>query len=153
MNETVKHLIWNTEYEKRFDTKKEIPTVFIDPVIDFEFAEEEELKIYNYYTTKLFELSNKMIPYECSIYCQAPQGFFSGLPWLMEPKAEKRRIGSTVTFSWQIWMKGCSTSGNSTGDYKVHFGDNVIENTRSVHIEETIAGDGDIKQVHTLILL
>ena len=74
MNETVKHSIWNTEYKKRFDTKREIPSVFIDPVIDFEFAEEKELTIFKNYTTKLFELSNSMRPYECSIYCQAPQG-------------------------------------------------------------------------------
>ena len=74
MNETVKHLIWNTEYKKRFDTKREIPSVFIDPVIDFEYAEEKEMAIFKNYTTKLFELSNSMRPYECSIYCQAPQG-------------------------------------------------------------------------------
>ena len=74
LNETVKHSIWNTEYKKRFDTKREIPSVFIDPVIDFEFAEEKELTIFKNYTTKLFELSNSMRPYECSIYCQAPQG-------------------------------------------------------------------------------
>ena len=48
--------------------------MFIDPVIDFEYAEEKEMAIFKNYTTKLFELSNSMRPYECSIYCQAPQG-------------------------------------------------------------------------------
>ena len=147
LNETVKHLIWNSEYKKRFDTKKEIPSVFIDPVIDFEFAEEEEMILYKNYTTKLFKLSNTVRPYECSIYCKAPQGFFSGQPWLMEPKEAKARLGSTATFNWQIWKKGCTSSGNITDNFKVHFNDRVIKNTSSFTIEETVIGGNDIKQV------
>ena len=147
LNETVKHLIWNTEYKKRFDTRKEIPSVFIDPVIDFEFAEEQEMILYKKYTTKLFELSNTMRPYECSIYCTAPQGFFSGQPWLREPKEAKARLGSTATFNWQIWMKGCSSSENMTDSLKIHFNGRVVKNLRSFTIEESNVGGGDIKQV------
>ena len=75
------------------------------------------------------------------------QGFFSGQPWLMEPKESKTRMGSTVTFIWQIWMKGCTPSGNVTDNYIVQFNDKTIEQRNSVKMEESIVGGGEIKQV------
>ena len=65
----------------------------------------------------------------------------------MEPKESKTRLGLTVTFIWQIWMKGCTPSGNMTDNYTVQFNDNTIEKTNSVKMEESIVGGGDIKQV------
>ena len=138
LNESVKHNMWNEEYKDKLNMKNEIPSVFIDPVIDFEYAEEEEKEIDVKFTKLLFDLASRMEPYECSIYCEPPEGFFSGQPWLMEPKLEKKRTGSTAVFTWQIWLKGC---GNSSGDdsYKLHFNNKEITNPLSllVSIEES----------------
>ena len=65
----------------------------------------------------------------------------------MEPKESKTRMGSTVTFIWQIWMKGCTPTGNVTDNYIVQFNDKFIEQRNSVKMEESIVGGGEIKQV------
>ena len=94
--------MWNSEYRNHFNISHEIPSVFIDPVMDLELAEEEEKEINMKYLTQFLQLSTNMTPYECSTNCEAPQDFLRGHPRLMEPRVEKKRTGSSAVITWQI---------------------------------------------------
>ena len=148
MDESVKHTMWNEEYKDKLHVKNEIPSVFVDPVIDFEYAEENEKALYYKYTSELFDIVSKKRPYECAAFCQPPGGFFSGQPWLMEPKNEKKRRQSSVSFTWQIWLKGCGDK-DVDGAYKLLFNNEEIKDAQSMLLstEETMLAQGNIKQV------
>ena len=140
--------MWNSEYRRHFDIEHEIPSFFIDPVFNLEYAEEEETKINARYSSQLFQLASNITPYECSVNCQPPEDFFSGYPGLMEPNMEKKRIGSSAVFTWQVWLKGCGTTvGNQS--YILYFNNEEITNPKeiSLNIEETIIAKGNILQV------
>ena len=140
--------MWNKEYKEKLDIKEEIPSVFIDPVLDIELAEEEELRMNAEYTEKLWLLASTMEPYQCSTHCTPPGGFFAGEPWLLEPSVERRRPGATATFTWQVWLKGC---GNSSvdGSFLLHFNgrEMVDPSAASILVEEATLEGGEIKQV------
>ena len=51
--------MWNNQYKEKLDIKQEIPSVFIDPVLDMESAEEEELNVNATYTNKLWQLVSR----------------------------------------------------------------------------------------------
>jgi len=148
LNETVKHSTWNNQYKEKLDIKQEIPSVFIDPVLDMESAEEEELDANTKYTDKLWELATRMTPYECSAHCSPPRGFFTGQPWLLKPAVERRRQGVAATFTWHVWLDGC---GNSSvdGNFKLHFnGEEMVDpSAASIKIEESFLERGKLKQV------
>ena len=146
MNETVKHMMWNSEYKDHFNITKEIPSVFIDPVLDMELAGEEEKQMNTKFLQQLFQLSTNMTPYKCSVNCEAPQDFFNGQPWLMEPREEKKRTGSSSVFTWQIWQKGCGSSA-ANDSYNLYFNNKKVIDQSSWTIEESFIGNGNIKQV------
>jgi len=123
-------------------------SVFIDPVLDIESAEEEELDANAKYTDKLWELATRMTPYECSAQCSPPSGFFTGQPWLLKPAVERRRQGAAATFTWHLWLNGC---GNSSvdGNFKLHFnGEEIVDpSAASIKIVESFLERGKPKQV------
>ena len=140
--------MWNQQYEEKVDLKQEIPSLFIDPVLDMKFAEKDELDANTKYTDKLWELASRMTPYECSTHCSPPSGFFTGHPWLLKPAMERRRQGANATFAWHVWLDGC---GNSSvdGNFKLHFnGEEMTDpSAASITIEESSLEKGKIKQV------
>ena len=140
--------MWNSEYKDNFEINHEIPSVFIDPVMDLDLAGDEEKEINAKQLTHLFQLSMNMTPYSCSVNCEAPAGFFSGHPWLMEPKLEKKRVGSSAVLTWQIWQKGCGSSA-ANDSYTLFFNNEEINNNmqRSIIVEETFLANGNIRQV------
>ena len=140
--------MWNNQYKEKLDIKQEIPSVFIDPVLDMESAEEEELNVNARYTNKLWQLVSSMTPYECSTHCSPPTGFFTGQPWLLKPAVERQREGASATFTWHVWLDGC---GNSSvdGNFKLHFnGEEMVDpSAASIATEESFLDGGKIKQV------
>ena len=92
--------------------------LFVDPVFEEEYSDEEEIRINKENTDKLWNLIN-FVPYRCADTCQAPTGFFAGQPWLFEQAAsQNRRLGSSVTITWQIWFAGCDGSGTKSYELK-----------------------------------
>ena len=148
LNETVKHKQWNKQYEEKVDIKREIPSLFIDPVLDMNSAKKDELNANTKYTDKLWELASKMTPYECSTHCSPPSGFLTGQPWLLKPGVERRRQGTNATFVWQVWLNGC---GNSSvdGNFKLYFNDMEMTDPSAtfIQIEESPLEKGKVKQV------
>jgi len=116
LDEEKKHRTWNKEYQDKFDVPIEIPSVFIDPVYDEEFAEEKETRINQENTDKLWNLiTKKFKPFRCDKRCKAPSGFFSGQPWLFEQNEEvKKRLGDRTVITWQIWFAGCDGTGTKS---------------------------------------
>jgi len=116
LNEERKHQTWNQEYQDKFDVETEIPSVFIDPVYEEEFAEEDEIRINQENTAKLWNLINKELrPFRCDKRCKAPSGFFSGQPWLFEQNEEvNKRLGDRTVITWQIWFAGCDGTGTKS---------------------------------------
>ena len=140
--------MWNNQYKEKLSLKQKIPSVFIDPVLNMESAEEGELTINANYTTKLWQLASNMTPHQCSTHCSPPRGYFTGQPWLLKPAMERQREGATANFTWHVWLDGC---GNSSldGNFKLHFdGKELVDpSAASIVIEESFLETGKIKQV------
>ena len=142
-------MAWNLQYREKLGIEHEVPSVFIDPVLDMESAGEEELNANTKYSDKLWEVASTITPYECSTHCSPPSGVFTGQPWLLKPAEERRRQGATATFTWQVWLDGC---GNSSvdGNFKLHFNDEemVDPSAASIRLEEAVLEKGKLKQVN-----
>ena len=144
----MKHILWNNEYKEKLDIKQEIPSVFIDPVLDVELAGEEEINANARYSTELWQLASKMTAYQCSSHCSPPSGVFTGQPWLLKPAVERRRQGATATFTWQVWLDGCGKS-SVDGNFKLHFnGQEIVDlSAASIKVDEDVLESGKLKQV------
>ena len=116
LNDEKKHEIWNTEYGNRFKVPRVIPSVFIDPVYEAEFADETETEINERNTDRLWELiTKKFTKFPCDKRCKAPSGFFSGQPYLFEEnELQSKRVGDRAALTWQIWFAGCDGSGTKS---------------------------------------
>ena len=108
-----RHRLWNKEYKKRFFVNETIPSVFVDPVyVDDELTEDREREMWTKYTTELWELVTFRPPFTCDSSCNAPSGYLSGLPWLVNEETaaeQKKRLGDSVFATWQIWVVGCKS--------------------------------------------
>jgi hypothetical protein len=113
---TVKQTGWNEEYATRFSPPTKIPTVFIDPVYDEVLADENEKKINKNQTDTLWNLLTDPTreEFNCDKRCKAPQGFFSGQPWLLEDEAQKKRLEDRTSIKWQIWFADCDGTGTKS---------------------------------------
>jgi len=116
LNEETKHETWNREYQDKFGVETEIPSVFIDPVYEADYADENETRINKENTAKLWSLITKEFqPFKCNLRCKAPSGFFSGQPWLFEQNEEvNKRLGDRTVITWQIWFAGCDGTGTKS---------------------------------------
>ena len=110
---------WNEVFAVKFRLDKTIPIVFVDPVFEEDFADKNEIAINKRNTDRLWRLLTKNNkPYTCGKRCQAPSGFFSGNPWLLEDgSSTDQRPGALAAVTWQIWFAGCN--GNGTRSYTI----------------------------------
>jgi hypothetical protein len=116
LTDDIQHDTWNREYGDRFSVPRVIPTVFIDPVYDAEFADERETEINKENTDKLWKLlTQDFTKFRCDKRCKAPSGFFSGQPWLFDENAvQNKRLDDRAVITWQIWFAGCDGSGTKS---------------------------------------
>jgi GTPase SAR1 family protein len=79
LNEVTQDTRWNKEYTDRFGVSQPIPSIFIDPVYDGEYADNKEKEIFEKDTDKLWNLiTNDLTTFKCDNRCQAPSEFFCG---------------------------------------------------------------------------
>jgi hypothetical protein len=136
----IQHDLWNKEYTKRFGVNQTIPSVFVDPVFDPEYAYEAEAYINQGETDKLWTLlTQNFTAFECNNRCKAPSTFLTGEPWLLEDtRVQNKRLHTQAVFTWQIWDDGCS--GNGTKSYNIsHVTLNEtsqMNQTRALYVQE-----------------
>jgi len=110
------HTIWNEQYTRRFGVNQTIPTVFVDPVFDPEFADEAEVILNQGQTDKLWTLlTQNFTAFECNNRCKAPSTILTGKPWLLEDSSiQNKRLHERAVFTWQIWNDECSRNGTQS---------------------------------------
>ena len=113
INATLKHLQWNQEYREKLGvTIGQVPTVFVVPVFPmFSKNKRNQRKLHRqpeaiekfvFHTSLMWRLATAMPEFHCKERCTAPQGYFTGTPWVTQPII-KGRLGATQTSSCQIW--------------------------------------------------
>ena len=138
LNETIQHRTWNEEYRSRFGVTQTIPTVFVDPVFDEEYADSEETAINNENTDKLWSLlTQNLTTFGCNKACKAPSGFFAGQPRLLEENHfQNKRLQDHTAFTWQIWFAGCDETGTKSYTISHVNSDNITKVIYEHHVNE-----------------
>ena len=148
LNEVTQHNRWNKEYRERFEVLQSIPSIFIDPVYDEEYADNKEKEINEKNTHKLWNLlTNDLTTFQCDKRCQAPSRFFEGQPWLVsENILQNKRLRDRSVITWQIWFAACNSSG--TQSYNIR--QVTADNTTQVIYEEF--GNNTAKKNHSKLI-
>ena len=119
LNEEKRQELWARKFHSpplNVDRSLKIPTVFIDPIADvfddpceagFRPPERREVRQFAEWTNRLWSTATELPPFDCRERCQAPDNFFSGIPWLSRPGAGSGHVLSvranrTGVLEWQI---------------------------------------------------
>ena len=106
------------------DSSITIPVMFIDPVVEifsdpckpyYVGASIQEKEKFQEWTSKFEYLFDEYPPFDCAERCQAPNPFYSGIPWLSNPENGKLTLSETSygLLEWQIWQDGLKNGKQS----------------------------------------
>ena len=147
-DEESKHEDWNKVYQKKFDTTKDIPTIFIDPIYDSAIATERESTEFLKWTRKLWDLAEDADTYSCKDLCSAPDSFFVGDPLITTASPHNVYEGNSTTINCYVWVSGCFKL--SLGSVKWSFNGEELGEQATVYNNEVAGSKFEKYMVSTL---
>merc|ERR1712223_459607 len=118
LDETKMTFQLNQKLQEFFPGITPIPAVFVDPVYEAEFSEDErEIQRFAEETEKLWTIMTNGKRFECGESCSSST-FLTGTPKLAlraDPQTKKRvvsaRVHGRLSVSWEIWFGDCDQEG------------------------------------------
>ena len=141
---------WSNRFYRKpllVDRVLDIPVLFIDPIARVftdpcitPMATQREKEKFLEWTSRFADYFELIPSFDCEERCQAPNEFYSGIPWLSNPENGIAQVNdkSSLLIEWQVWTEPFRTQGDESFAYHISINEQKIQDLSGDVLEGAI---------------